>query len=334
MNLSIKKKSNQNMKIGVLMGGFGEERGVSLLSGQNVRASLIKNHYHVIKIDPKENLLEILQVEKPDVILNLLHGPFGEDGTIQAILEYLRIPFVGETPLSSGLAMHKIRTKEVLKSYGIRTAPYFNFYHYLPHSLPSVQVIYDEIIGSGLSQPFFFKDAIGGSSMGVWRIKNGEDLAKILPTTDFAQNPGRFFAEEGITGREVSVGVYRSTSGIQILPIAEIETEEEFFNFSAKYNQKNTHEIIPAKLPERIVSNLNSLVTEIYNVMQFRGCVRIDFILDNTAKLEPVVLEINNQPGMTKSSLIPMMLVEQGIPMTDFLLEQIESISKYPKPNF
>ena len=322
------------MTIGVLMGGFGEERERSLLSGQNVYESLIKNHYHAIQIDPKEKLLEKLQAEKPDVLLNLLHGTFGEDGTIQAILEYLRIPFVSENPLSSGLAMHKIRTKEILKSYGIRSAPYYHFYNFLPHSLSSVQTIFNDIIGAGLTSPFFFKDALGGSSISVWCIKNVEDLAKLLPTTNFTQNPSRFFAEEGIAGREVSVGVYRSNAGIQILPIVEIETGEEFFNVEAKENQKNTHETVPADLPEEIISQLHTVVTKIYNIMQFRGCVRIDFILDSTANLEPVMLEINNQPGMTKHSLIPMMLAENGISLIDFLLEQINLVKKYPKPNF
>jgi len=334
MKIPSKKKSVQDMKIGVLMGGFGDERESSLLSGQNVYAALIKSHYHAIQIDPKENLLETLQTEKPDVLLNLLHGPFGEDGIIQAILEYLRIPFVGESPLSSGVAMHKIRTKEILKCYGIRSAPFYHFYHYLPDSLPSPDLIFDNIVKSGLQSPFFFKDAMGGGSNSVWRIKNKEDLAQILPTTDFSQNPSRFFAEEGINGREVSVGVYRSTEGIQILPIVEIATEEEFFNIAAKHSQTNTLEIIPAKLPEEVVTQLHSVVRKIYNVMQFRGCVRIDFILDNTAQLEPVVLEINNQPGMMTNSLIPMMLAEQGIPMADFLVEQINLISEYPKPFF
>lgn len=334
----MKREDNQeeikDMKIGILMGGFGDEREVSLLSGQNLFDTLVQNHYNVIKIDPAIHLWKSLQTETPDILLNVLHGPFGEDGTIQAILEYLKIPFVGETPLSSGLAMHKIRTKEVLNSYGIPSAPYYPFYEYNPESFLSPQEIFDEICDSGLNPPFFLKDAVSGSSKGVWKIQNAKDLARILPETDFSIHPSRFFVEEGVEGREISVGVYRNLQGIQVLPIAEIETGQEFFNFEAKYAQEDTQETIPAQLPAIITSEIHSLVKKIYAIMEFRGCVRIDFILDENSNLEPVLLEINNQPGMTKSSLIPVMLEKKGIKLIEFLLEQISIAMDYPKPLF
>ncbi len=334
MDKSIKKKSLHNMKIGVLMGGFGAEREVSFLSGQTILDSLKSNQYNAIKIDPKENFLETLKTEQPDVLLNLLHGPFGEDGIIQAILEYLRIPFVGENPLSSGIAMNKLRTKEVLTSYGIRTASHFPFYQYQSHSFPLAPELFDDILRASVNTPFFLKDTVGGSSKGIWRIKNLEDLTQVLSTSDIHLHPSRFFVENGVIGREISVGVYRNETGITVLPIAEVETEEEFFNFDAKYSNKNTHDTIPADLPEEITSRVRLLVTEIYNIMKFRGCVRIDFILDEAAELEPVLLEINNQPGMTEHSFIPLMLVEAGIPLIDFLVEQISLVEYYPKPNF
>lgn len=333
MKLTPTMKSVKNMKIGVLMGGFGKERVFSLKSGQKIFDCLIENHYNAIKIDPTEDLLAILQFEKPDVILNLLHGPFGEDGTVQAILEYLRIPFVSETPLSSGLAMDKLRTKEVLANYGIRTAKFYPFYHYLPHTFPSALELYDAIIEADVGVPFFLKDTAGGTSIGVWRIKNADDLTQILLSSNIKQHPSRYFAEKGIDGREISVGVYSNMKGIHILPIVEIEPEEGFFNIDAKLSS-DTLETIPAKLSEEVISQIHSIIKKIYIIMQFRGCVRMDFILDKTADLEPVLLEINNQPGMTGLSLIPKMLIEQGIPLIEFLVEQINLISTYQKPNF
>ncbi len=204
-----------NKRIGVMMGGFGNEREISLQSGEFIYNSLIEHDYNAIRIDPANHFIETLKEQKIDVIFNILHGPFGEDGTVQAILNFLQIPYTSEGVLPSGLAFDKLKTKEILKAYNLPTAPYYHFYELAPGQVDFDGLISD-LFEAGFEFPFFFKKSCSGSSRGVWLIKNKENFEQTIEISDFTNSPAEYFVEKRIEGREVTVGIWKNQNKLEI----------------------------------------------------------------------------------------------------------------------
>ena len=302
----------QNLKIAVLSGGPGEEREISLRSGENVFNALCGLGLSAVKIDPAENFIDQIREVSPALICNCLHGAFGEDGTVQAVLDTLAFPYTGENMLSSAISFNKIRTKEILRANGIFTSPHIK--------VPNNYALLNENLGYHLDFPVVFKPESSGSSCGIFLINNSQELKECFENNfaDMQNKNTRFFVEQYIAGTEITVGVLEYDNTIYVLPILEIRPKKAFYDYEAKYTKGMTELIIPASIPVQTADNVIDISRKIYRFMHYRGCVRIDYIIDKNGILW--ALEINTQPGMTETSDIPFMLEKEGNLFSDLPL--------------
>lgn len=311
--------NKQTEKIGVLCGGFGGEREVSLRSGANVAKQLIDAGFKVEKIDVNENLLEVLRTSGISRAYNVLHGSFGEDGHIQAILSHLKIPYTNENLLNSALCFNKLRTKDSLVAQSFKTPEYYNLARYQDESEKG---LLDSLKLSGLTLPCVLKLTESGSSIGVSLIKDETTLVQKLKIIIEKKEHSKWFIEEYIKGKEITVGVIRIGGKIVVLPILGLNAKNEFYDFEAKYTKGMTEMEMPAKLPRRIEVDVIDTASTIYKLFNFRGCIRIDMIIKNEI---PYILEINTQPGMTDTSDVPAMVAASGFSMHEFLIANLEN---------
>lgn len=273
---NLKKK-----KIGVLMGGASSEREISLKSGKAVLNSLIRQEYDAVGIDVKEDFLDILKKESIDIAFVALHGKWGEDGTIQGLLEFLRIPYTGSGVLGSGLAMDKAIMKLILSGADIPTPPY------------KIYRIGDNI---KFPLPFVIKPANEGSTIGISIVEKKKQIK------DAIQNAFKYdrkvICEKYIKGQEITVGIIDD----MMLPIVEVRPKKGFYDFESKYTAGMTEYIVPAQIRKNIEKKAYEIARKIYDLFELSGCVRIDMLVeDNT----PNVIDINTSPGMTETSLVP-----------------------------
>lgn len=285
----------------VLMGGSSVEREISLLSGQAVYAGLVRLGVDCVAIDAGDNIVEQLQLAKPDLIFNMLHGQFGEDGALQGLLEAMRIPYTGSGVLTSALAMDKVRTKLIWQRLGLNTA---NFV------LLEEKTDWDAVI-SELGQ-VVVKPVNGGSSLGIAICATGQELKHQY--AESATFDAQVFAEKCIFGKEFSVGVLDG----DLLPSIELETDREFFNFDAKYVDEGTRVICPPNLEAPDLRRLEELVLEAYQSLSCKGLARVDVMQDSAGEF--YLLEINTVPGMTSHSFIPLAAKEAGLNFDELLL--------------
>lgn len=289
---------NKDARILVVMGGMSTEREVSLRSGTAVWKALHQLGYinaekFVLSTD---NVKEILEM-KPDYVFLALHGKWGEDGTIQGMLELAKIPFTGSGVACSAICINKILTKQILSYHGIRT----------PKFLQITQ--YDEIDTSQLTQqiaekigiPVVVKASCQGSSVGVKIINDKNDLPGVI--AELMEYDGELLFEQYMTGKELTVPIIRENGKIRTLPIIEITSENSFYDFESKYTAGLSHHIIPARISDSIQDEINRLAIATYQKLNCRGIVRVDFMID--ANGDPNVIEVNTLPGMTETSLVP-----------------------------
>ena len=293
-------------KVAVLMGGRSAERPVSLKSGAMVLAALKKKGVNAHAFDPKERGLEDLIRERFDRVFVILHGRYGEDGTIQGALELLGIPYTGSGVLASALAMDKWRTKLVWQSSGIPT----------PRSELLTRDGDMQAVATRLGLPIMVKPANEGSSIGMTKVKNARDLAEAHA---LAANYDRVvIAETFVDGVELTAGIL----GDKPLPLIKLETPREFYDYEAKYQANDTRYVIPCGLPpdaERIVQD-EALFA--FHALGCRGWGRVDVMLDRSGK--PYFLEVNTSPGMTDHSLVPMAARHAGLSFEDLCLRILE----------
>ena len=293
-------------KVAVLMGGRSAERPVSLKSGAMVLAALKKKGVDARAFDPKERGLEDLIRERFDRVFVILHGRYGEDGTIQGALELLGIPYTGSGVLASALAMDKWRTKLVWQSSGIPT----------PRSELLTRDGDMQAVATRLGLPIMVKPANEGSSIGMTKVKNARDLAEAHA---LAANYDRVvIAETFVDGVELTAGIL----GDKPLPLIKLETPREFYDYEAKYQANDTRYVIPCGLPpdaERIVQD-EALFA--FQALGCRGWGRVDVMLDRSGK--PYFLEVNTSPGMTDHSLVPMAARHAGLSFEDLCLRILE----------
>ena len=287
MNL---KKSE---KISVLRGGISDEKEISILTANQVYKTLQKK-YNTTLIDVDHDcnkLINDLIRSKPDKVFNCLHGIFGEDGQLQSILNYLKIPYTHSGVLASSIAMNKIVSKYFYKSLGIR--------------FPQNYDINSKFTNS--SYPFIVKPICGGSSKNLIKIENERQL------NDFKNNDTelyKYMVEEFIDGREITVGILED----KICGIMEIIFDSEIYDFKNKYQTIAKHVLDP-KLPENVKKKLKDISLKIHKSLNCKCISRLDFRYNNKSK-ELFLLEINTQPGLTQNSLLPEMAKNKG---TDFL---------------
>ena len=280
-------------KISVLRGGISDEKEISILTANQVYKTLQKKYdTTLINVDHDCNkLINDLIRSKPDKVFNCLHGIFGEDGQLQSILNYLKIPYTHSGVLASSIAMNKVVSKYFYKSLGIR--------------FPQNYDINSKFTNS--SYPFIVKPICGGSSKNLIKIENERQL------NDFKNNDTelyKYMVEEFIDGREITVGILED----KICGIMEIIFDSEIYDFKNKYQTIAKHVLDP-KLPENVKKKLKDISLKIHKALNCKCISRLDFRYNNKSK-ELFLLEINTQPGLTQNSLLPEMAKNKG---TDFL---------------
>lgn len=276
-------------KVAVLMGGWSAERAVSLRSGQAVLDALLRSGVDAQGIDvSKETVLQSLQEGNYDRAFIVLHGPGGEDGRIQAVLEVMDIPYTGSDVLSSALAMDKLRSKMILEAAGLPT--------------PDYMVLDDETdpeyVVASLGLPLMVKPALEGSSIGMTRVNEPQQMHDAYTTA--AQFPGAVIAERWIEGGEYTVTIL----GEQTLPVIKLETPNEFYDYEAKYQSDQTRYLCPCGLDPEQEGQLQRLALAAFKAVGARGWGRVDILCSEDGK--PWVIELNTVPGMTDHSLVPM----------------------------
>lgn len=294
------------MRVAVLMGGLSKEREISLKSGKAVAGALRKKGHDVTEIDADAAVVKKIEAIKPEKIFLALHGKFGEDGTIQGILEWMRIPYTGPSILASAICFDKLATKEYLAAKGIVT-PEFEIYR--EGENPD-----DWLKKFSLGFPCVVKPNTEGSTIGISRVTEGGALKKaVLEALKFDRV---VLVERMITGREITVGVHRGRA----LPIVEVAPKSGFYDYEAKYTKGMTEYIVPAELSEKTVKSVLATSEKICRILQCEGAVRIDYMLSKNE--EPYFLEVNTIPGMTETSLLPKAAACAGLTFED-LCEEI-----------
>lgn len=285
-------------KVAVLLGGRSSEREISIRSGKQISKALSESGYLVREIDPAENLVQSLEEFSPDVVFIALHGKYGEDGTIQGLLEMLGFVYTGSGVLASALAMDKVMTKKILKYEGIETPPFyiFNEEELRNGNLKKETISAIEQIGL----PMVIKPARQGSTIGISVARNETDLEKAID--DALLYDTKIFGEKFIEGVEVTASVLGATQP-QVLPLIEIVSETGFYDYTAKYSQGLSHHIIPARISPQAARKVEEMALKTFKALDCRQFARVDFIVgkDNTV----YVLEVNTIPGMTELSLFP-----------------------------
>ena len=289
------------MKVGVLMGGISSEREVSLNSGNSIMQHINKEKYEVIPvvIDKKEDVIE--KVKGIDFALLALHGKFGEDGTVQSVLQTLDIPYSGCGPLSSSLCMDKDLTKTVLKAKGIRTARWINV-----RSIEEIDYNQIEEIG----YPVFIKPTNGGSSVATFKVTKKEDVENAV--IEGLKWDSEVMIEEFIKGDEITCPVFEN----ELFPILAIKAKTDFYDYEQKYSA-NGAEHYPIDLEPKLYLEVKKMALDTYKALKCSVYSRIDMII--TEEGVPYILEVNTLPGMTSTSLFPQSAGEKGINYSKFL---------------
>ena len=298
------------MKVGVIMGGISSEREISLKSGNSVVENIDKNKYEVIPIviDKKEDIIN--KVKGIDFALLALHGQFGEDGTVQAVLQTLGIPYSGCGPLSSAACMDKDMTKSLLEAAGIRTAPWINL-------RSGDEINYEDI--KELGYPVVVKPTHGGSSVATFIIKEEKEIENAVKEAFKWDN--EVMIEKFIKGDEITCPVM----GREMFPVVAIKPHAEFFDYTAKYADGGSDEFV-IELEEYLHKEVEKMALDTYRALKCSVYARIDMII--TEEGIPYILEVNTLPGMTKASLFPKSAAGRGIDFSGLIDLIIENSLK------
>lgn len=311
--------------IAIICGGNSGEYEVSLASGKMVMSNLDKNHYNGYlvlirnqdwsytdlegnkhKVD-KSDFSITLSGEKIcfDGIFNAIHGTPGEDGKLQGYFDLLGLPYTSCNQSTSSLTFNKYFCNRFVSSFGIQTAESVSLYH--GEKYDSKQII------ERLGLPLFVKPAESGSSVGITKVNLEDELDDAIACA-FAEG-NRILIEENIKGRELTCGVINKGKELLVLPLTEIISKNDFFDYEAKYTDGLREEPTPADVTEEVEQDIKTLSAFLYRQMDCRGFVRFDYILSDT---ELYFLEVNTIPGITEASIMPKMVQAFGMPISDF----------------
>ncbi len=301
------------LTIAIISGGVSSERNVSIKSGNQVSKALDRKKYNVLRYDPKTDLAKLVNdAPKIDAAFIALHGSFGEDGTIQGLLDLLEIPYQGSGVLGSALAINKTVSKQIYQQAGILTPAVIIQQH---DSLMDT----DGCIKK-LGLPLVVKPATGGSSLGMGLAHSRELLIKAVKTA-FEYND-TILIEEYIKGTELTVGVM-GNDNLTAFPVVEIIPDEKFsfFDYEAKYLKEATMEICPARIKDDFAQKAKKIAKKAHKALFCRGYSRTDMILYNE---KIYVLETNTIPGMTSTSLLPIAAEKGGLPFEKLVEKLLE----------
>lgn len=293
-------------KVAVLLGGRSAEREISLQSGHAVLDALRRGGVDAYPFDPAEQALEALLHQGFNRAFIALHGRFGEDGTIQGVLEWLGLPYTGSGVMASALAMDKWRTKLIWQATGIQSPRY---------ELLQADSNFEQVAET-LGLPLIVKPAREGSTIGLSKVHHKQDLAAAYQLA--AQHDGLVLAEEFIAGTELTVAIL----GVTPLPVVKIEIAGELYDYEAKYFSNETKYFCPSGLPEELESIIQNQALRAYQMLGCQGWGRVDLILSQTNQL--YFLEANTSPGMTSHSLVPMAARIAGISFEDLVLRILD----------
>ena len=319
-------------KVALVTGGLSGEAQISYKSAITVNSNLDRNKFEVYQIDinptgwwytpenssPQKVNRDDFSISDGgskinfDVVLLCIHGTPGEDGKLQGYFDMLGLPYTSCDAATSALTFNKRYTVAVAAFGGISVA---NSMHLFTHTPVS-----PENILAKLQLPVFVKPNNGGSSIGMSKVTTADALAPALEKA-FKEDT-QVLVEEFISGREFTIGVFKTNGALQVLPITEIETSNEFFDFEAKYQGKSV-ETTPALISETMQSQLEAAAKRVYEVLNCRGVVRIDFIY-NEQKGLPYMLEVNTVPGQSAASVIPQQVKAMGVSLQDFYTSIVE----------
>ena len=313
-------------KVAVIEGGYSKEKAISVKSAQTIFNNLDRTKFAPTRVLIDENEWTAYDeegrypIDKNDFsfIKNnlkvqfeyafiVIHGTPGEDGKLQGYLDMVGIPYNTSSAAIMALTFQKFHCNQFLKNFGIN----------VPEAVlikPDDEINESQILEK-VKLPCFVKPTDGGSSFGVTKVKNEN---KLLPAIKAAFKHGtEVIVEQSIEGREVTCGVYSAKEGIKALPITEIISENEYFDFDAKYNGKSK-EVTPACLDNQMAKTIKELTIKIYDILGMRGIVRMDYIVNNDGRL--FLIEINSIPGMSKESIIPQMLKTESVTLRTILI--------------
>jgi len=309
-------------RIGVLMGGLSGEREVSLSSGRNVEQALTTQGYETeaIVLDDPDELVD--QLSGLDVVFNCLHGGTGEDGTLQLLFELLERPYTGSGPLACAWAMDKLAAKQEFSRIGLATPGHVE--------LPEGQdcSVWEERVSRELGYPCVVKPVREGSSLGVHIVQNPEALLRA--TQAVHAEYGELFAERFMEGQEVTAGVLRMEGTDRALPLVEMRTKTEFYDYEAKYTPAMTEFIVPADLADDATERAQQAALEAHQALGCFGFSRVDMRVDPDGA--PQVLEVNTVPGMTATSDLPQAAEADGIPIERLVELMLQSAAERPMP--
>jgi len=294
-------------KVAVLLGGSSTEREVSLRSGSAVLAALLRRGVDAVAFDPKERSLTALLDDRIDRVWIALHGPGGEDGTVQGALECLGLPYTGSGVLGSAICMDKLRTKRLVAAVGISTADSVELRG--PEDF--------ELAIQRLGVPMIVKPATQGSSVGMSKVDSAAQLPAAFAAA--AATDDLVFAEPWIKGPEYTVGILQG----EALPAIRIETPNTFYDYEAKYLRNDTQYHCPAGLSLEAERHMAALARGAFAAAAGEGWGRVDFMMDATGR--PLLLEINTVPGMTDHSLVPMAAAAAGIDFDTLVWRVLET---------
>ncbi len=286
----------KKMKIALIQGGMGAERKVSLSTGKAFEAALQELGHQYEIIDAREDLPAQLVNAKADVALIALHGKYAEDGIVQSLCEYLRLPYTGSGVLASALCMDKVMSKQMYVQCGIPTAPF---------EIVDLHVTKAENVRSDLGFPLVVKPSREGSSVGISIVRSEMDF---LPALHLAGQYDHFLLlEKFIAGMEASVPLLkgRALSPIEIVP------KQGFYDYANKYTKGTTDYFMPPRIPNERVELLKSISETVFETFRLRAYSRIDFRIDEN--FNPFVMEVNTLPGCTPTSLLPKAAAHEGI---------------------
>lgn len=299
-----------NATVAVLKGGFSAEREISLISGGAVADALRDAGYGVTEIDVERDVGALLDglAPRPDVVFNALHGRYGEDGCVQGLLDMLAIPYTHSGRLASALAMNKPMARQIFADAGLPMAEgrVFERARFDPADEPE--------------RPYVFKPIQDGSSVGVSLVFEGDDSPLLAADWGFGD---RVLVERFIPGREIQVAVM----GTRSLGTIEILTDRQFYDYEAKYTPGQSRHLVPAPIHPEAHERVMELAWRAHDCLGCRGVSRVDFRYDDTGG-EPgalALLEVNTQPGMTQTSLVPEIAAAAGISFEELVAWMVEN---------
>ena len=323
-------------KVAVIYGGMSTEHEVSLVSGKNVIDNLDKSKYDIYQLkitkdgkwlDKRDReVKDIFKLLKEmDVVFPVLHGLYGEDGTLQGMLEMAKVPYVGCKVLASSVCMDKVYTKVIFEKAGIPQAKYIYLKDgntYIDENFDEIKLENDEIVKlveEKLKFPVFVKPSNSGSSVGVNKAVDGTELVKYI--ADALMYDRKILIEEAITGKEVECAVL-GNEDVKTTTVGQILSAEDFYSYDAKYQNKDSKVVIPADLSDEKIEEIRKLAKKAFKAVDGTGLSRIDFFVEKDTE-KVYINEINTMPGFTEISMYPKLWQSEGMTYSQLLDELI-----------